>query len=66
MNVIPFNPSELFPYERPEPEAVDAFARRLWPYRTTVTVRYSKGLDILAACGQLGYGQVKDKLAAGA
>jgi adenine C2-methylase RlmN of 23S rRNA A2503 and tRNA A37 len=45
---------------------VDAFARRLWPYRTTVTVRYSKGLDILAACGQLGYGQVKDKLAAGA
>jgi 23S rRNA (adenine2503-C2)-methyltransferase len=66
VNVIPFNPSELFPYERPEPDAVDAFARRLWPYRTTVTVRYSKGLDILAACGQLGYGQVKDKLAAGA
>jgi len=59
VNVIPFNPSELFPYQRPEPEAVDAFARRLWPYRTTVTVRYSKGLDILAACGQLGYAQVK-------
>jgi 23S rRNA (adenine2503-C2)-methyltransferase len=59
VNVIPFNPSELFPYERPTEEAVDAFARRLWPYRTTVTVRYSKGLDILAACGQLGYGQVK-------
>jgi len=62
LNVIPFNPSELFPYERPEPEAVNAFARRLWPYRTTVTVRYSKGLDILAACGQLGYRQVKEKL----
>ena len=61
VNVIPFNPSELFPYERPEPEAVDAFARRLWPCRTTVTVRYSKGLDILAACGQLGYRQVREK-----
>jgi 23S rRNA (adenine2503-C2)-methyltransferase len=65
LNVIPFNPSDLFPYERPDPDAVDAFARRLRRYRTTVTVRYSKGLDILAACGQLGYGQVKDKLAAG-
>ncbi len=62
VNVIPFNPSELFPFERPDPEVVDAFARRLWPHRTTVTVRYSKGLDILAACGQLGYRQVKEKV----
>ena len=59
VNVIPFNPSELFPYRRPSPERVDEFAKRLWRFRTTVTVRYSKGLDILAACGQLGYDQVK-------
>ena len=58
VNVIPFNPSELFPYRRPPEAEVDAFARRLWSRRTTVTVRYSKGLDILAACGQLGYRQV--------
>ncbi len=63
VNVIPFNPSELFPFERPTEAEVDAFARRLWPRRTTVTVRYSKGLDILAACGQLGYDQVKARLA---
>lgn len=60
VNLIPFNPSELFPYERPTPEEVDAFARRVWPYGTTVTVRYSKGVDILAACGQLGYDQVRE------
>jgi 23S rRNA (adenine2503-C2)-methyltransferase len=66
VNVIPFNPSDLFAYERPDPERVDAFAKWLWPYRTTVTVRYSKGLDIQAACGQLGYDQVKSRLAAGA
>ena len=66
VNVIPFNPSDLFEYERPDPERVDTFARWLWPYRTTVTVRYSKGLDIRAACGQLGYDQVKSSLAAGA
>jgi adenine C2-methylase RlmN of 23S rRNA A2503 and tRNA A37 len=29
-------------------------------------VRYSKGLDIQAACGQLGYDQVKSRLAPGA
>jgi 23S rRNA (adenine2503-C2)-methyltransferase len=63
VNVIPFNESELFPYRRPGPEAVDAFAKRLWKMRTTVTVRYSKGVDILAACGQLGYDQVKAKTA---
>jgi 23S rRNA (adenine2503-C2)-methyltransferase len=64
VNLIPFNPSELFPYERPTEAEVDAFARRLWRHRTTVTVRYSKGLDILAACGQLGYDQVKAKIEA--
>ena len=64
VNVIPFNPSDLFEYERPDAERVDAFAKWLWPYRTTVTVRYSKGLDIQAACGQLGYDQVKSRLAA--
>jgi 23S rRNA (adenine2503-C2)-methyltransferase len=66
VNVIPFNPSDLFAYERPDREHVDAFAKWLWPYRTTVTVRYSKGLDIQAACGQLGYDQVKSRLATGA
>ena len=66
VNVIPFNPSDLFEYERPDAERVDAFAKWLWPYRTTVTVRYSKGLDIQAACGQLGYDQVKSRLATGA
>jgi 23S rRNA (adenine2503-C2)-methyltransferase len=60
VNVIPFNPTELFPHRRPTETEVDAFARRLWRRRTTVTVRYSKGLDILAACGQLGYDQVKE------
>ena len=64
VNVIPFNPSDLFEYERPDAAHVDRFARWLWPYRTTVTVRYSKGLDIQAACGQLGYDQVKSNLSA--
>ena len=63
VNVIPFNPSDLMPYERPDAEAVNAFAVRLWERNTTVTVRYSKGVDIQAACGQLGYDQVKARTA---
>lgn len=66
VNLIPFNPSDLFTWERPTPEEVDAFAKRLWDVRTTVTVRYSKGVDIQAACGQLGYDQVKAAQAADA
>lgn len=63
VNVIPFNPSELFPYERPLPEEVNRFAGELAKRHSGTTVRYSKGLDILAACGQLGYDQVLAKQA---
>jgi 23S rRNA (adenine2503-C2)-methyltransferase len=53
VNLIPFNPWPDAPYERPEPERVDAFAVILRDARYNVTVRYSKGDDIGAACGQL-------------
>lgn len=53
VNLIPFNPWPGAPYDRPEPESVDAFGALLRDARYTVTVRYSKGEDIGAACGQL-------------
>jgi 23S rRNA (adenine2503-C2)-methyltransferase len=61
VNVIPFNPSELFSFERPSVQAVNTFAKSMWRRNTVVTVRYSKGVDIQAACGQLGYDQVREK-----
>jgi 23S rRNA (adenine2503-C2)-methyltransferase len=53
INLIPFNPGAAGGLTRPDREAVDAFARRLYPQAPVVTVRWSMGPDISAACGQL-------------
>jgi 23S rRNA (adenine2503-C2)-methyltransferase len=53
LNLIPYNPGASSELARPERERVDAFAQRLWPRAPVVTVRWSQGPDISAACGQL-------------
>jgi len=53
VNLIPFNPWPGAPYGRPAPEAVDTFGAMVRDAGYTVTIRYSKGDDIGAACGQL-------------
>jgi 23S rRNA (adenine2503-C2)-methyltransferase len=54
VNLIPWNPFAGPGYERPADEAVRAFQSILERRGYTVTVRTTKGLDIDAACGQLG------------
>lgn len=53
INLIPYNPCPGLPYERPSSERVEAFRMVLIKQNRTVTVRESRGSDILAACGQL-------------
>jgi 23S rRNA (adenine2503-C2)-methyltransferase len=53
INLIPYNPVPDLPYERPSEEKIQAFCDFLYPRCPTVTLRRSKGEDILAACGQL-------------
>jgi 23S rRNA (adenine2503-C2)-methyltransferase len=53
VNLIPLNPAPKIPFGPPTPEALDAFCRILSEARLTVSVRRSRGQDILAACGQL-------------
>lgn len=55
MNVIPLNEDAVhFPELRqPSVPAVDQFARTLRDAGRLVTVRWSKGADVAAACGQL-------------
>ena len=53
VNLIPLNPAPEIPFQAPTPEAVDAFGRALAAADVTVSVRRSRGRDILAACGQL-------------
>jgi 23S rRNA (adenine2503-C2)-methyltransferase len=53
VNVIPYNPVEMLRFERPTPDQIDRFAAILRAGGLPTTVRYSRGLDIGAACGQL-------------
>ena len=53
LNLIPFNPDPRLRFARPEPERVRAFEARLHGAFRSVSVRWSMGLDIEAACGQL-------------
>lgn len=53
INLIPFNPISGRAFKRPSKERIDRFHRILWERSLTATVRWSKGEDIAAACGQL-------------
>jgi 23S rRNA (adenine2503-C2)-methyltransferase len=53
INLIPFNPFPESKYQRPSPEKVVAFKRVLEKFNVLVTIRSTKGDQILAACGQL-------------
>lgn len=53
INLIPFNPIPDSKYQRPSPEKVEAFRKILEKFNVPVTIRTTKGDQILAACGQL-------------
>ncbi len=53
VNVIPLNPTPAAPFERPTPERIERFAEVIRQHGIPATVRYSRGVDIAAACGQL-------------
>jgi 23S rRNA (adenine2503-C2)-methyltransferase len=53
VNLISFNAAEGLPYEPATPAVTRAFQEVLMSQGITATIRRSRGLDILAACGQL-------------
>ena len=54
INLIPFNPFSGSGFERPEESTIIKFKDILTQNNYTAIIRYSKGQDISAACGQLG------------
>ena len=52
VNLIPWNPGNL-PYRAPTPESIEEFQRILVDKGVPTFVRYSRGQDVFAACGQL-------------
>ncbi|MGB8523336.1 MAG: 23S rRNA (adenine(2503)-C(2))-methyltransferase RlmN [Candidatus Acidiferrales bacterium] len=52
VNLIPWNPGEL-PFEKPDPSRIEEFRRIFADKDVRAFVRYSRGQDVMAACGQL-------------
>lgn len=53
VNLIPFNSHPGLPYQRPSEEQIEKFQSYLTKGSIAAPVRYSKGLDVSGACGQL-------------
>ena len=53
INLIPYNPIGPGKFKRPSAERIQRFVDYLAPRVAAVTVRYSQGVEIGAACGQL-------------
>jgi 23S rRNA (adenine2503-C2)-methyltransferase len=52
VNLIPWNPGEL-PYHESSAERIETFRKILMEREVPTFVRYSRGRDVMAACGQL-------------
>ncbi len=52
VNLIPWNPGEL-PYKESSEDTIESFRRILTERKVPTFVRYSRGRDVMAACGQL-------------
>jgi 23S rRNA (adenine2503-C2)-methyltransferase len=52
VNLIPWNPGDL-PYEKPNTARIEEFRRVLTEKNVPAFVRFSRGQDVMAACGQL-------------
>ena len=63
VNLIPWNPGEL-PYIESSAERIEEFRRILNDKGVPVFVRYSRGRDVMAACGQLALIQLQSALPA--
>jgi 23S rRNA (adenine2503-C2)-methyltransferase len=59
VNLIPWNPGEL-PYRESAPERIEEFRRTLNDKGVPAFVRYSRGRDVMAACGQLALLQLNN------
>ncbi|MBD0262727.1 MAG: 23S rRNA (adenine(2503)-C(2))-methyltransferase RlmN [Tolypothrix sp. Co-bin9] len=53
VNLIPYNPISEVDYKRPNSDRISAFLTVLKEQNIAVSVRYSRGLEADAACGQL-------------
>lgn len=59
VNLIPYNPIQEVDYQRPDSRRVQGFLKGLSDRHIAVSVRWSRGLEADAACGQLRSSKAK-------
>jgi 23S rRNA (adenine2503-C2)-methyltransferase len=59
VNLIPWNPGSL-PYQEPSGASIERFHKILLEKGIPAFTRYSRGRDVMAACGQLSLKEVQD------
>lgn len=59
LNLIPWNPGSL-PYREPSETAIETFHKILLEKGIPAFTRYSRGRDVMAACGQLALNEASD------
>jgi 23S rRNA (adenine2503-C2)-methyltransferase len=64
VNLIPWNPGDL-PYRESSPEQIEEFRQILVDRGVPAFVRYSRGRDVKAACGQLALLNISNASGAG-
>ncbi len=62
VNLIPYNPITEVDYKRPTRARVEGFTQQLKDKGIAVSVRYSRGLEKDAACGQLRASKAQDAI----
>ncbi len=62
VNLIPYNPISEVDYRRPSKDRIEDFVRELESRKIAASVRYSRGLEADAACGQLRASSVSPPL----
>ena len=61
VNLIPWNPASL-PYQEPSEESIERFHKILLEKGIPAFTRYSRGRDVMAACGQLALNEIDNPL----
>jgi 23S rRNA (adenine2503-C2)-methyltransferase len=59
VNLIPWNPGEL-PFQESKEDRIEEFRKTLTDRGVPAFVRYSRGRDVMAACGQLALQEIQD------
>jgi 23S rRNA (adenine2503-C2)-methyltransferase len=59
VNLIPWNPGSL-PYREPSQDSIEQFHKILLEKGIPAFTRYSRGRDVMAACGQLALKEIGD------